>query len=63
MTAVSPRNGPTSGENKITISGLRFRGVKAVDIGSRKASRIRVISSSKLQVDVPKVAGFRTSSS
>lgn len=53
VTKVSPASGVVTGGTKVTIRGKNFRHVKAVKIGGRRATHIRVLRSTKLTALTP----------
>jgi hypothetical protein len=59
ISALLVRAGPTAGGTRLTITGANLRGVKAVYVGSRKATNIKMISSTKLGVTTPSGSAAR----
>jgi hypothetical protein len=57
VSTLSSQAGPAAGGAKLTITGANLTGVRAVYVGGKKATNIRVISSTKLAVTAP--AGSR----
>ncbi len=61
VTAVSPRSGPTAGGTRVTITGTGFSGLtrSRVTFGTTAASKITVVSSTKVTATAPKGAAGR----
>ena len=57
VTRISPAIGPKKGGTRVTILGSHFVGDVSVHFGGKAGSHLRVISSTKLSVDVPSGAG------
>jgi subtilase family serine protease len=55
--SISPNHGPARGGTRVTIRGSSFVGVTAVHFGSKKGTKIRVVSSTEIIVTAPKGAG------
>ena len=53
VTAVSPRSGPTSGGNVVTITGTGFTGATSVRFGTVTTTHFTVNSSTRITVTVP----------
>lgn len=59
VSAVRATSGTTAGGTRLTVTGLHFAHVRAVNFGSTHGTKVRVLSSSKLQVTSPAhVAGL-----
>jgi hypothetical protein len=56
VTSVSPDTGPTKGGTTVTIRGRGFRGVTAVDFGTRRASSFTVVSGTEITAKLPRHA-------
>jgi len=57
VTRISPAVGPKKGGTRVTILGSHFLGAVSVRFGAKVGSHLRVVSSTKLSVDVPSGAG------
>jgi hypothetical protein len=57
VRSLSPKRGPARGGTRVTIHGSNFVGVVAVHFGSRKGTRLRVVSATEIIVTAPKGAG------
>ncbi len=57
VTGLSSHAGPARGGATLTVTGTNFRHVTAVLFGTARATAVRVISSSKLTVRIPKSTG------
>ena len=51
--AVSPRQGPVAGGNRVTVTGSHFGGVTRVDFGARRGARVRVLNDHTITVTAP----------
>jgi hypothetical protein len=60
ISSLSPSRGTTRGRNTITIRGSDFLGTITVRFGTRRATRIRVISATKILATVPAGTGTVT---
>jgi subtilase family serine protease len=60
IKSLSPTSGKPRGGNTITIHGTNFIGVTAVHFGSKRATKIRTVSATEIQVTVPAGAGTVT---
>ena len=61
VTAVSPRSGPAAGGTRVTITGTGFAGLtrSRVTFGTTAATKITVVSSTKVTATAPKGAAGR----
>jgi subtilase family serine protease len=57
IRSLSPSGGSRRGRNRLTIRGTNFIGVRSVQIGRKKITRIRLISATEIQITVPAGAG------
>ena len=53
VTSVTPHKGPRTGRTRVTIRGTGFKGVVSVHFGTREATRVAVVSSTKIVVTAP----------
>ena len=53
VTAVSPTEGPLAGANTVTLTGTSFTGASKVLFGSRPATRLTVVSATKITAVAP----------
>jgi hypothetical protein len=57
VTQLTPDNGPTRGDMRVTIRGSNFVGKVSVHFGAKPATRVRVLSSSEITVTAPPGTG------
>ena len=57
VTSLSSHAGPTRGGATVTVRGANFGSVTAVEFGAKHATRVRVLSATKLSVKVPADSG------
>jgi subtilase family serine protease len=57
IKSLSPTSGGRRGRNRLTVRGSNFIGVKSVLFGKKKGTKIRVVSSTEIQVTVPSGSG------
>jgi sugar lactone lactonase YvrE len=53
VTRLSVTSGPTAGGTRVTITGTGFRHVRNVEFGTANGTKLKVLSPTKLSVDVP----------
>ena len=56
VRTLSVRSGPMTGGNRVTVYGANFTDVRAVHFGTKAATAVKVLSSTKLQVTAPAYA-------
>jgi len=57
VSEIAPASGPQKGGTKVTIRGRDFAGTVSVRFGTRRATGVHVISSSKLTASAPAGSG------
>ena len=57
VTGLTPANGPTKGDMRVTIRGTSFAGKVSVHFGARPATRVAVLSPSEITATAPPGSG------
>jgi hypothetical protein len=60
ISSLSPAGGRARGGNTVTIHGTNFVGVTAVHFGHKLATRLRILSPTKITVTAPRGSGTVT---
>jgi len=61
LLPLSPASGPSGGGTKVTLKGKNFVKVRYVEFGTKRGTKLKVISSKKLTVVAPKHAAGKVS--